>query len=443
MECKVCGTVNADDAIFCKHCGVRMDGKKTCKICGTENDCDARFCNKCGKVLVDGAASTAAVADENQEIILQTAKPSNWKRILEIIGWACAMTGLFFSFLFTFFIGVETRTFGSDISYSGESRSLFYFLSKAYENIATDAAKMQAGRFAQAYLPLFLATLIAVAVLVTVVVLTIVSIVRFVKYVRGKSNRDFAKVTVATYLVFVMGSVMLLGLTSLLTRYVSSTLTVTGGSITLTSVNVAGILLGGLCMFSFVGLRVAVKGKQLALRENILKIIFGGVFIVISNVLLGILPSGAICANDVSSYGTETISGSFFSILSMIYRANGSLTEELIISTFAHLVQIVMIVLVIVNLLNQIENNIGTKTKSSLGFTIAILVLAVSYLSLAIIFNTKVFGDASTQVNLIYTTPIVILIFAMFNLAAAITQKVISKNVQAVPSADVTTVSAE
>ncbi|MDE6075636.1 MAG: zinc ribbon domain-containing protein, partial [Clostridia bacterium] len=53
MQCKFCGTVNSDDAVYCKNCGKRLDGKKNCPACGTVIDVDSVYCNACG-TRVDG-----------------------------------------------------------------------------------------------------------------------------------------------------------------------------------------------------------------------------------------------------------------------------------------------------------------------------------------------------------------------------------------------------
>ena len=429
MECKACGTVNNDDAIFCKQCGVRLDGKKVCNSCGAENDFDARFCNKCGASITNDVTANKSV-ETNKEIVSDDAKPSNWKRIIGFVGWGLAMTGLFFSVLFTFFIGIGVNN--SDVS-SNTSLNLSYFLVDAYKNLGSLPSTVSPEWVATNYMPIFFGTLVLVAVLVTVSILAAVSIVRFVKFVRGKSNCDFAKSTIAAYLVFLMGSVMLLGLFSISIQYSSSSETVTTARI-LNSATTTGIVLGGLCMVAFVGLRVAVKGKQFVSRENILKVVFGGVALVVSGVLLGVLPKGAVSVRTTSYGTTETSSGSFFAMLSMLAYSSDEVADKLVIATFAQVIQLVLIILVVVNLLKQMMNTIERKTESTLGLAITTLVFATIYILFTVVFDLMLSEGSTSGVQFGYSTPIVIWLFAALNLAAAITQKAMCKKTQRVES---------
>ncbi len=52
MYCKFCGYENEEDAVFCIHCGKKLNGKLICPSCGIENEEDARFCKECGEELL-------------------------------------------------------------------------------------------------------------------------------------------------------------------------------------------------------------------------------------------------------------------------------------------------------------------------------------------------------------------------------------------------------
>ena len=55
--CFQCGTVNADDAVFCEECGGRLGVKprEYCETCGTMNSPGQKFCGECGTKLKDPA----------------------------------------------------------------------------------------------------------------------------------------------------------------------------------------------------------------------------------------------------------------------------------------------------------------------------------------------------------------------------------------------------
>ena len=41
MECKKCSAVNPEEAVFCRNCGKRLDGKVSCPACDAMNDEDS------------------------------------------------------------------------------------------------------------------------------------------------------------------------------------------------------------------------------------------------------------------------------------------------------------------------------------------------------------------------------------------------------------------
>ena len=48
MKCDLCGTENPSNAVFCKHCGHRLDNMSVCQHCGKLTPVDGRFCINCG-----------------------------------------------------------------------------------------------------------------------------------------------------------------------------------------------------------------------------------------------------------------------------------------------------------------------------------------------------------------------------------------------------------
>ena len=48
MRCFNCGTENPENAVYCKHCGKRLDNLKVCAFCGGLTPADGEYCINCG-----------------------------------------------------------------------------------------------------------------------------------------------------------------------------------------------------------------------------------------------------------------------------------------------------------------------------------------------------------------------------------------------------------
>ncbi len=51
MECSSCGTLNNNDAEFCRQCGSKL-GVRECPKCRAAAEPNARFCSMCGTQLL-------------------------------------------------------------------------------------------------------------------------------------------------------------------------------------------------------------------------------------------------------------------------------------------------------------------------------------------------------------------------------------------------------
>src|SRR5438552_13328503 len=62
MNCPQCSRENVADAMFCIHCGTRLE--RLCASCQTSNVADARFCKRCGQPLVAAPPEPSAARSE-------------------------------------------------------------------------------------------------------------------------------------------------------------------------------------------------------------------------------------------------------------------------------------------------------------------------------------------------------------------------------------------
>ena len=419
MECKLCGTVNTDDAIFCKQCGVRLDGKKSCTFCNAENDLDAKFCNKCGAEF-NATVSSATVKNHSNEKALHESKPFNWKRFLEIVSCISAMSGLFLAILFTCFIGLSVRTDSGEVSVSyllgnNTVTNIFYFFSGAYKNLKSITPSLgNTDQVVAYFIPVVMGTIISAGIIITVLTLAIISIVRLVKYAQGRDCRDFAPTTIVAILVYIIGSLTLLGMYHV-SQEVTTDLSIVTTSVVLNLPTVAGIILCGICLCIFVVSRVALKGKDIAANNQIVRIILGSISIVLLCVLVSFLPRGAIAVSQKISDGSEQYSLSFFELLKVIILSSPSEpVVEWVISAAAQFVQFCLMVMVVITLFNQLLNLYGKQGSNTLDISIPTLVLAITYFVLTIILEAKVKNTLEIENSHCINTIIVLVISVLY-----------------------------
>ena len=205
MNCKICGTDNPEDAVFCKACGKRLDGTAVCTACSASIPADSVFWPYCGtkqgQTQTQAPGKAEPVSQNATAAVVKTEK-KNAKTFLKYAAPAAALMTALLALIFVFFTGYVKATeitSGSNVSGSKVGVDLFFYFGDAYKAIAKGLEELDlAGTaysdyFATAsYLPAVFGTVVAALMLLAVCALSIAAIVQGVMCVWVKRKRRAA-----------------------------------------------------------------------------------------------------------------------------------------------------------------------------------------------------------------------------------------------------------
>ena len=325
MNCKICGTDNPEDAVFCKACGKRLDGTMVCQSCSASIPADSVFCPYCGgkqvvaqqkeqpKVQTAEPVHTVAATEPAVETVAATpVKTENkgFKTFLKYAAPATALITAVLSLIFVFFIGlVATNIFndGATSLRNRETIDLFYYFGDAYKEIKRgfdaldDAGTAYSDYFANmSYLQPVMGTIIVAFTLIAVCVLSILAIVRSIKCLLGKTQKTVGNLAVAAFLAYIAGALALLALNN-----VSATNYEYGTEMSNVKVNFNGATLAGISLCSIFAIlylccTVASNGRELLKANTIVKCALSlvGIGLVIAIIALCSKPAITIDLSD-------------------------------------------------------------------------------------------------------------------------------------------------
>lgn len=449
MICKKCSTENPENAAFCQHCGKRLDGKVVCPKCGTANEEQANFCLACGFKLNDlnvcsecgetyqgnfcpkcgTSALPAATIAYPQYAAQKTAKPSVWRKVLEYVGGGLAMAAVFFALLFTFLIGSSLAINSSlaTVNVSGIANikqaniSLYYYFGDVYKEIETAltaANEYDEGYSLALYMPAILGTLVSAATIICVLTFAVLALVRYLRKVVGKSEKDYGTFAVISVLSYLAGAVALKALTAVSVSVTGTTYDYTTGTVTYTATagmkynaaTIAGIVLSVVFLAAFIGLRIAINAKNVWKKKRLVTLclsaggvlLFGLALQFLSGTITALLPE----AVQGTSSGTRmSIGGGYNMLIEMLCAEAKQSVNGKVIMTFTEK-EIVILVLALVGLLVHLlsiiftaiataqffSNLKGEKGKGNLAFAIVAQVLAVLHLVFTVV-TTAQYGS--------------------------------------------------
>lgn len=427
VHCPVCGALNPTEATFCIQCGGRMDNKRVCPECGTLNEAGVNFCLGCGHAFEKPRAQKSARSRETSREGGRTL--ADWFRLFGGIG---VMAAAFFALVFTFCIGITTRT-ESLFDTVTETDFLYVYFGGRYKTLASALKGVGEGagymKFAL-YFPTVLGTLVAAGGLVSVIALSAVAAVRYVRALMQRDGKtNFFRPAVAAYAVFVAAATAIRALNG--TSDGTSTISLNGATI-------AGIVLGAVFLVAGTVLNLLPEGKELLTRKKLTLLIsaaVGGVFFVLIFALapmgIGAVESGdSVTASTASTASLMATIGSLY--YSMGFGSYGSTSVDApigqaIVYALSQLFQLAVITLALFAFIKLFADLTSEKAKSPLRLVIPLVVCAAGYLAMTVTVGALFNSYLETDVKFGYAAPAVLFVFSVLQLARVIAEKLLCK----------------
>ena len=453
MICKHCSTENPESAVFCGICGKRLDGNVVCSHCGNLMPEENNYCFACGARMntppaqasaqPESAPTSAQPASVNvRPAVPAKQKTGAWKKILEIIGGAVGMTGVFFALLFTFLIGISAGTgAGADMLNVNADLNLYYYFGKVYEQIATglsDMTSYSAFYEANIYLLAILGTVLSAATIITVFTLSVITLVRYLRKLLKKSEKDYAPTLIGAILTYILGASLFLGFNNMsITAVISSSLSVSAG-IRYNTATLAGIILSVLFLCGFIGCRAAQFGKKLGKPSYLYRVIFSGVGTVLIGIVWSMATNVIFALSDPSSV---TIRLSAYNAINMMATEYASITSEpdmaLYVSVLLTLVlQIALTILSALIAIRLMKNLTCEKSSACLGLgiaqaTVALVMLIAALLACSFYLQAE---NIPSYEKAISPVAIVAFVFSILLLGTTIAHKILKNKFDKAPN---------
>ncbi len=361
MECFHCGLENNEDAIFCKHCGLRVDGKVQCQECGEMIDFDSQYCEHCGNDMQRDSENQFDSTKQNDEFYgVNKERKVDYKKLL---GSIFAIAATLVSFIFTFLIGVQLtdktleNLTASHISYKS-GFSIFYFFGEIYGEASFDE-----------YVYAAIGTALSVAIIAVVTSLAIITLVNYVKYVLGQSNAPYFKFALSTSITYVLGVTLFYALNCSVFKSIFDGAEF---SYKLDNITILGLVLSVFLILAAIVCK-STSEKSLSDKEVCIKNGFGISNLVMLSVLAMLIAAPSIT---ITYQNSETNSGFLCTLECLKFVKN---IEYFNFNLFLGLIiEIAMLITIFVSILGITKTLADSiKRKTQLGTAIAITILSL------------------------------------------------------------------
>lgn len=455
MQCSNCGTENPENAVYCKHCGGRLDGMDVCSFCGGLTPADGEYCINCGanrNASAEGSASgslpagsvekkatlfTAAeaasagggaynFASVNAEAQAETkAIAANRKKtgVLNILAFSFAAFAALLAFVFVFALGYSPYIFGSveNVEIDMGSAYIYYFFCDAYKHsLSLNDNNFVGAVFGTVFASLGIGGTVACFVL---------SVIRFAKILTKKTEKTMlvpAAATVVSYICTV--SFYLLCVEQSLAM---PDLVIYLG---LNAATISGVVLSATFLVAAVVLSSIANGTNKDVKSYIFNSVFRGGYTALLFVVLGIIGFGFVFfemnsyVGSNAAYGILTLFNNM--ALSMDYNAAYIQKTYNMCAAFASVAVVaavalgVFAVFTVSNYASAIGDRVKNKTLSlMIAASACVIVIGAMMLAASIALSANL--EINYSISL--AVPIVVIVLGALLLATAIVYTVLSK----------------
>ena len=400
MECYHCGQENNDEAVFCKQCGQRVDGKEQCPSCGQLIDCDSSFCEYCGFNLEEENYDFD-LKDEGCDERVLTNRYVRLKKNGETCCGIFSLAAIFFSLLFTFFIGISF----SGLQYASEDTTilpsydidLYFYFGECYKQI--DFIKtLGLPDFCTShyYFYAIFGTMFSLAIMLIEVILAIVTLTKYIKCIRNNSENTYFKYALATYITYILGLALFCAFNGNSGRTGNDTI-----DFKLNDYSIFGIVLTTVCIIPAIVGKISTMDNQLSAQRNVSKISFAALSVVALTFLAILTATPSVTFN---AENNDIIHYNFFTAMSAV--ANVFIFKESTVSPitgittypdppmelytnllFALIFQIAIIITIAITIVayfNSMSTDKKERSFAGVGTSVAIALMTVIYLILTI-----------------------------------------------------------
>lgn len=456
MECKKCGAINPDEAVFCAQCGTRLDGKAPCPSCGKLNDETNAYCNFCGTRL-DGktvcktcgaafegnfcpkcgagarAAETAAAYAAAAPKAAAKALPGKTaKRVIRLVQSSLVFSAIFCMLVFSLCLGF-TQTQTGTLEPRSETENVYYFLFSVWKDIRAvfvpSSPDVEVLIYFEAYFSLYMPyILIAVALGANIVVCLTYGILAVVKFSTGIGRTD---VPLAKYLVPPVVSTLAAVTVPLALMGATSATGDTGSahiSFGLNGAGVAEIVLVAVFLAGAIVLECLLNGKAVANRlKKIVPFAIGALLLAVA---AGVLSANFFTLGAGQTAAKTSLVSMLSGFLFMIGLYSGELPANLsqlstlsVVEYFTFALLAASILITIYFLLREMFSD-EKSSGETLLFGIFSAAFAVMFLVVAVLIKNKLLDigvENGTEILAkLGAMPVAVLVLSLLALAAVI-----------------------